>query len=299
MKKITLLAAATAALLGGNAYAQAEFDFSNGGSYHLIYLDEETLAANVSASDIVSDCRPDETTRFLYVWDNTYVGVTSTGPNSNGVPGAYINLEVGTVGWSGMGIVNNNGAHFDAIDDTYRFHIALKTMDPDSHVIIVGDEDAGQVAKFTIGSAPFNDNGTIYEVLQDISRDGEWNAIDVPVADLKAYSKSGMVGYPNPDFTGNIFSMLSGARTGANIALDAIFFYKPGTNGVEGVKGDNVKIFSTGRTIQVLGGEGIEVYDITGKLVKESKGTIVGTENLAAGIYVAKRGNVVAKVIVR
>lgn len=299
MKKITLLAAAAVAMLGGNAYAQAEFDFSNGGSYHLIYLDEETLAANVSASDIVSDCRPDETTRFLYVWDNTYVGVTSTGPNSNGVPGAYINLEVGTVGWSGMGIVNNNGAHFDAIDDTYRFHIALKTMDPDSHVIIVGDEDAGQVAKFTVGSAPFNDNGVIYEVLQDISRDGEWNAIDVSVADLKAYSVTGLVGYPNPDFTGNIFSMLSGARTGANIALDAIFFYKPGTNGVEGVKGDNVKIFSTGRTIQVLGGEGIEVYDITGKLVKESKGTIVGTENLAAGIYVAKSGNVVTKVIVR
>lgn len=301
MKKITLLLVAFAALFVGNAYAQAEFDFTKATNYHLIYLDEETAAANIDAAAITSDCRPDDTTRFLYVWDNTYVGQTAMGPNSNGVPGAYLSFTVNNIGWSGLGFVNSAGCHFDAIDDTYRFHIAMKSISNDSHVIILGDEDAGEVAKMTIGAVPFRDEnkGVTYEVLTDISRDGEWNAIDVSCADLAAYSATGKFGYSNPDFTGNIFSLLSGGREGADIDMDAIFFYKPVDGAVKGVKNDNVSIFSTNRTIQVLGGEGLAVYSITGKLVKETKGTIVGTENLPAGVYLAKCGAKVVKVVVR
>lgn len=299
MKKITFLTVALATLFVGNVFAQAEFDFSKATNYHLIYLDEETAAANINAADITSDCRPDDTTRFLYVWENTYTGQTAMGPNSNGVPGAYLSFTVNNVGWSGFGFVNTAGCKFNAIDDSYRFHIAMKSISNDSHVIIIGDEDAGEVAKMTIGATPFNDGGKIYEVLTDISRDGEWNAIDVSCADLHAYSATGKFGYSNPDFTGNIFSFLSGAREGADIDLDAIFFYKPVDGAVKGVKNANVNIFSTNRTIQVLGGEGLAVYSITGKLVKETKGTIVGTENLPAGIYLAKCGAKVVKVVVK
>ena len=299
MKKITLFAVATVALLSGNAYAQAEFDFSTGSNYHLIYLDEETAAANLNASDITSDCRPDDTTRFLYVWDNTYTGNTGADLNSNGVPGAYLSFTVNNVGWSGMGFVNTAGCNFDAIDDSYHFHMAIKTTDADSHAIIIGDADAGEVAKFALGSAPFVDGGSIYEILQEITTDGEWNAVDASVADLKAYSATGKLGYSNPEFTGNVFSMLSGGRTGVTVDLDAIFFYKPVGGAVKGVKDENVTIFSTNRTIQVLGGEGLAVYDMAGKLVKETKGSIVGTENLAAGIYLAKSGSKVVKVVVK
>lgn len=299
MKKITLFAMATAALLGGNAYAQAEFDFSKGSNYHLIYLDEETAAANLSASDITSDCRPDDQTRFLYVWSETYIGNTGGDLNSNGVPGAYLSFTVSTVGWSGFGFVNLNGCNFEAIDDSYHFHMAIKTTDADSHAVIIGDADAGEVAKFALGSAPFNDGGVIYELLQEITTDGEWNAVDASVADLKAYSTTGKLGYSNPGFTGNVFSLLSGGRAGVTVDLDAIFFYKPVSESVKGVKDDNVTIFSTNRTIQVLGGEGLSVYDMAGKLVKETKGSIVGTENLAAGIYIAKSGSNVVKVVVK
>lgn len=299
MKKSTFWAVAAATMFAGNVYAQAEFDFTKATNYHLIYLDEETCAANIDAADITSDCRPDDNTRFLYVWENTYVGGDAVGPNSNGVPSAFLSFVVNNVGWSGLGFVNNNGAHFDAIDDSYRFHIAMKTIDNDAHVIILGDGDAGEVAKMTIGSTPFNDNGTIYEVLTDITRDGEWNAIDVSCADLAAYSKTGKFGYSNPNYTGNIFSLLSGGREGASIDMDAIFFYKPKDAAVKGIENDNVEIFATNRTIQVLGGEGLAVYSITGKLVKETKGTIVGTENLPAGIYVAKCGARVQKVVVK
>ncbi len=299
MKKITLFAVATVALLGGNAYAQAEFDFTKGSNYHLIYLDEETAAANLKPADITSDCRPDDMTRFLYVWDGTYVGNPTPDLNSNGVPGAYLSFSVGTVGWSGFGIVNTAGCNFNAIDDSYHFHMAIKTTDSDTHAVIIGDADAGEVAKFALGKAPFNDNGAVYELLQEITTDNEWNVVDASVADLKAYSVTGKLGYSNPGFTGNVFSMLSGGRTGASVDLDAIFFYKPVGGAVKGVKNDNVTIFSTNRTIQVLGGEGLSVYDMTGKLVKETKGSIVGTENLVAGIYVAKCGGKVVKVVVK
>ncbi len=299
MKKITLVAAVIAAMVGGNAYAQAEFDFSKATNYHLLYLDEETYGANNVAANVTSDCRPDDMTRFLYIWEGTYVGNTSAGVNSNGVPGAFMSFTVANVGWSGLGIVNNGGCHFDAIDDTYHFHLAIKTLDSDPQVIIVGDEDAKAVAKFTLGKTPFNDNGKIYEVLQEITTDGEWNAVDVSVADLKAYSETGNVGYPNPDFTGNVFAMLSGGREGTTVDLDAIFFYKPVDGAVKGVKDGKVQIISSNKTISVIGGAGIEVYDITGKLVKATSNSIVGTESLAAGVYVVKSGNTVSKVVVR
>ena len=71
MKKITLLAAAAVAMLGGNADAQAEFDFAHGGSYHLISLDEAPLAGDGNAAALVSDCRPSEKPRFISSWGHT------------------------------------------------------------------------------------------------------------------------------------------------------------------------------------------------------------------------------------
>lgn len=41
--------------------------------------------------------------RNLYVWDNTFNFLTSSGTNSFGVPGGYLSLQVGNAGWSGLG----------------------------------------------------------------------------------------------------------------------------------------------------------------------------------------------------
>ena len=55
----------------------------------------------------------------------------------------------------------------------------------------------------------------------------------------------------------------------------------------------------TGKTINVPAGQGIELFNLAGQMVKNTKGCVLGLEGLDKGVYVAKSGREVRKVVVR
>ncbi len=97
----------------------------------------------------------------------------------------------------------------------------------------------------------------------------------------------------------NYFVLLSGAPTN-EIAVDAIFFYKKATTGINDVKANKLSVLVTNRIVEVQNAIApIEVYSVTGSLVKKSIQPIFGVEELAKGAYIIKSGSAVAKVIIK
>lgn len=201
-------------------------DFSHsltGSQYYPIILDNVTAAA--LGSKIVLDLRPDEITRFLYIWDQTYNAGESTGPNFYGEVEPWMSLAVANVGWSGAGFAVTDGATTDALVDIttnpadYTLHIGMKSKDNATHVF--GMEGQSN-ARFAIGSTNFNDNGTIYEPIADFTRDGEWHEIEVPMTTLVQKGLLYSLGMGSK----NVLYVLSGGVTGTTVELDAVFIYK-------------------------------------------------------------------------
>lgn len=201
-------------------------DFSKslkGTEYYPIIMDGVTAAA--LGSKIKGDFRPDEATKFLYVWDNTYTAGTSTGPNFYGEVEGWVSLVVGNVGWSGAGFncqdaaLNDKLADITANPDKYYLHIGIKSKDNAVHLFGL---DGQSNVKFAIGATGFTDNGVVTPALADFTRDGEWHEIEIPMATLKA---NGLL-YATGMGTKNIFWFLSGGVAGKTLDLDAVFIYK-------------------------------------------------------------------------
>ena len=203
-------------------------DFSaslNGSNYFLIILDA-TSAAKIASTKIVADFRPDDVSKFLYIWDATYSAGTPTGPNFYGEVEGWTSFIVNSVGWSGGGFFCSDLTLLDKMADItnnpndYYLHIGMKGKDQTSHLI--GLDGAGS-AKFCVGPTAFTDNGTTYQPIANYTRDGEWNEIEIPISTLKnlglLYSTGNTGGK-------NVFWFLSGATTGVTLELDAVFIYK-------------------------------------------------------------------------
>ena len=64
---------------------------------------------------------------------------------------------------------------------------------------------------------------------------------------------------------------------------------------------DNIQVIVSDKTINVLGGGNapVELYNLAGSLVKASATSVIGLEDLVAGVYVVKTLNVAKKVIIR
>ena len=187
-----------------------------------VILDGVTAAT--CAHKIVSDFRVDDTVNFLYIWEGTYTGGGGGGNNSYGQEG-YLSLLVGGKGWSGLGYcLTDKGnvwqdaealrAAIVAEPDKYFLHIAIKSTDANNHCFyFLGSQDT----KFTLGSAVF-DGGPVYS---DFERDGEWHEFDIPLAPYAAAlaSTTCTAGV-------NVSVALSGGTQGAQLNLDALYFYK-------------------------------------------------------------------------
>ncbi len=298
MKKVTLTLAVAALLtfIGSNLYAQAEFNFANGKNYYLIYLDDES-SAQITPANIKKDYRPDDVTHFLYIWDNTYVSNEAVGPNSNGIPGAFIDFTVGSVGWSGFGFAGvAPGKDMTGLDDSYYFHIAFKSQTSQNQIVIIGDGDVKTNAELNFGNTPFNDNGTIIDPYANFTRDGEWHAFDIPISTL---SKMGCK-FANTAYTGNVVSFLSGGTTGSNICIDAIFFYQKKNTAIGDTPAEDIKVLVGEKSVSILGSNaGIDLFDLSGKLVKSSNKSIIGTEDINKGVYILKSENIVKKIAIK
>lgn len=194
-----------------------------GSEYYPIILDGVT--ATTLGTKIKADFRPDEINKFLYIWENTFTPGNPTGPNCFGQVEPWTSLVVGTVGWSGAGFNCKDATALDKLAPitanpaNYYLHIGIKSR---SNAVLVFGLDGQSGVKFAVGSAPFNDNGTIIQPLADFARDGEWQKIEIPMSTLKT---NGLL-YSTGMTDKNVLWFLAGGVAGTAIDLDAVFIYK-------------------------------------------------------------------------
>lgn len=194
-----------------------------GTEYYPIILDGVTSVK--LGTKIKADFRPDESTKFLYIWDNTFVAGTSTGPNFFGEVEGWVSLTVGSVGWSGAGFNCKDASLMDKLapitanPDKYYLHIGIKSK---SAATFVMGMDGQSNTKFAIGPAAFNDNGTLIQPLANFTRDGEWQQIEIPMSTLKT---NGLL-YSTGMGEKNVLWLLAGGVAGTDLNLDAVFIYK-------------------------------------------------------------------------
>ena len=204
------------------------FDLSKGKDYVLIYLGDAEATQIKDAT--VADYRPDDTSNFLYVWENTYNAATATGVNSFGNDEPYLAFTVGTAGWSGLSFASQGtGKDLSMLDNDYYLHLAFKAADSTTHAthaVGVGN------AHFSLGATAFNDNGTVYSLLGDFYRDGEWYNFDIPFSEIA--SRANPVFPGSTSYLGNVVSLLSGGVSGTPLNFDAVFFYKKASQSLVG-----------------------------------------------------------------
>jgi hypothetical protein len=302
---ITIMCVMALAIFAGNNAKAEDFSSLEGSHYYLLWLDADSEAEFAITPKIVQDLRVnwDAATnvngeKALYIWENTYAANPATGKGSLGQIGGFLDFTA-IGGWSGLGLCmreNTGGVttafdvDYTAMTDDYRFHMAAKSTMSKAHMIQVMGSATG-IAKFSIGVGQMESTPNI---TPNFKTDGTWNIIDIPVSQLKQYGFTNRSG-----FKGNYFVILSGGAPN-HIGVDAIYFYKPAPSGINDVKVDKLNVMVTRNIVEVLNATApIEVYSVTGALVKKSIEPIFGVDELAKGAYVIKSGNAVAKVMIK
>ncbi len=197
-----------------------------------VVLDGVTAEAN--ASIIAGDMRVNDVDNHLYIWSagETYTAnEQATGKNYFGNNDGYIALTVAApAGWSGLGFCIENAESVTAISalkeaivanpDKFFLHMGLKSTTVGNHVFYFFGSEA---TKFTIGSGHMTtgDGEDDTPIYADFERDGAWHGFDIPMANYVnaiagAEVKSGI----------NILCALSGNAAGAQLNMDAIYFYE-------------------------------------------------------------------------
>lgn len=187
-----------------------------------VILDEATAEAN--NSKIVASFAPNEQSKFLYVWDGTYVA--NDNPTGRGFYGSegYMAMTVAS-GWSGAGFcLTKDGNDWEAAEalraaivadpDNYFLHLAIKSTDNYAHCFYVFGSEA---TKFVLGSKSVYD-GPVYS---DFTRSGEWQEFDIPMSKYATALAS-----TKCEAGVNVFVLLTEGVVGAQINLDAVYFYK-------------------------------------------------------------------------
>lgn len=240
--------------------------------------------------------------RPLYYWEGTMTTGDASFPRVDMHEGGYISLKVVPgKGWSGAGISVVEPIDISKLTSETRFHMAFmspSTVPASVAVILLDDEKAsGSIpAKIALGDN-YNDNGTIIPSVAKFNGT-DWVGVDMTVGDIEKL-------WPrfNPKnlnaWKGTLLSFLAGGAA-AEFAIDACYFYNIGEgNGISSVADENAGFVVTDRTVNVMGGNGIELYDLQGRKVLATEGTVIGLDGLQNGIYVARSGNSVQKIMVR
>ncbi|MGN1248372.1 MAG: hypothetical protein ACI4UO_07260, partial [Paludibacteraceae bacterium] len=185
-----------------------------------VIMDGETLEAN--QSKMVASFQPNDVDQFLYVWENTYAAGNGDGLNSMGKAG-FTALVV-NAGWAGCGFcLTADGTGWQAAEalrqeiladpDNYFLHLAIKSTDQASHCFsFMGNE----ATKFGLGA------NKVYDAPEttDFTRDGSWQTFDIP---MSKYANA----LATPVAAGvNVFVALTEGVMGAQLNLDAVYFYK-------------------------------------------------------------------------
>ena len=190
-----------------------------------VVLDGVTAEAN--ASLIAGDFRVNDVDNFLYIWSagETYVAGEGKGLNYFGNSEGYVALQVApNMTWSGGGICITNADAITAIGalkeaivanpDKFFFHVGMKATTNGTHQLSIFDD----AEFFNIGTEKIDGKG---EIIGDFERDGAWHGFDIPMSQFvnviaNSTVKSGM----------NIMCFRSGAVSGSQLNLDAVYFYE-------------------------------------------------------------------------
>lgn len=156
--------------------AETDHACLNGSNYYLVLLDATSYES--IKNNVVADYRPNDTTNFLYVWENTLLGGTTAGLGYYGNAGeAWTSLVYNNVGWFGAGFFSNDVASLNKLADIaavngegYYLHMAWMGTYKGSYNVVMYDNSAE--AKLTVG-----DENAEY----GFKRDGEWHEIEVPM----------------------------------------------------------------------------------------------------------------------
>lgn len=180
------------------------------------------------ASLIAGDFRPNDADNNLYIWaaGETYSAGEGTGKNFFGNTEGYMALVVAApAGWSGAGFNVANAesvaaakalqAAIAADPDKYFLHIGIKATNAGNHQFYVFNNAEGR--SFNIGTAAIEKGA----VIGDFPRDGEWYEFDVPMAQFATAIAGETIGNDL-----NILCFLSGNTVGAQLNLDAVYFYE-------------------------------------------------------------------------
>ena len=302
MKNLTRLFTAAAVVCAMNVSAEeTKYAFSSEALYVPIYMDDATVA-RIPAGSLAADFRIDDTSIFLYIWDNTLTFGDPIGPNSQGEEDFWV-YTVGNAGWSGMGIFSSTWNCSMLTEDwSLVFGMATDRNQPIFMTMFDGtDKNGTQLKKgaFAVGNTPFNDNGNIIEPLGAIANDGEWHNVEISLKDLMTKQGANNLGSNfNTLVDGNILSILCGGTAGAEFNFSSIMLKGPKSGSVNGVLAEEVKVEVLNGMINVVGGnDGIKLYNVNGQLVKDTKETSVSTDGLQ-GIYILKSGNTTTKVCI-
>lgn len=249
---------------------------------------------------------PNDDTRNLYIWSSgeTFVAGETKMPGVDDGFGYFsMNQAGGDIKWCGAGynIAAAAPVDFSHFTDETELHVAYACQNGNitSMYLTVLDESAIESpgAQVSLGAA-YEGNPVVAPAPKD-----EWQGFVITLGDLKKESNKFK---PNSldKWYGNVFAFggttESGFGSGANLSFDAVYFFTPGEPGaIESIENNASQIVVSNRTISCAGAESIALYNLNGQLVKSAATSVLGLDNLATGVYVAKAGNSVAKVAVK
>ncbi len=299
-----------------------DFDFDKATDFHLLWLSEE-LEEHFGITDrITQDLRingdwrlfPNTGERFIEIWigEPEYMPTFINIVNNEGVfdeLSNYLNITSNNEGgWTGGGSFtfypqsgSTNKVDFTGITNEHRFHMAVKKTAGTSCLITIngrpradGNADPNSSAKFSVGvgvtdNAPNITPGFVLD---------EWYIIDMPVAELKALGWDNREPFKSYYFTWLFSNDDYDKNPPANVAFDAIFFYKKVNTGKSIPQVQPVPFnifpnpFNNHISVSANIGDNIEIMDISGKLVYAAELSSgineIPSSHFPSGIYFAK-----------
>ncbi len=240
-----------------------------------------TETTNIENDTRFLDLRPNDTDKFMYVWENTATGIAQDGPAFEGAQ--YPNLKINST-WFGFGFTNITPVDFScfAFKD-YILHFALKTTAIMPMFVLLEGR----------GEAQVNLNGNYA-----LPRDGQWHEINIPMSE---FFNQGLI-WDAPMANKNYFSLVSQLSVpGTTIAFDDIYFYQDPNSAVRNTVEDKLQLILRGSILHIQNVDNhlINIYNMQGISLYKGVSGEISIARFPAGIYIAKVGDMTKKFIIK